>query len=177
MTKKDKILWGVLAGASLVIVLGIMFLLSAAEIVVIFPFMKSLDNVLVRYIIVILTMATGIMTFSNVCAHLSNIKVRNGLNIGITAFSTVLTVPLVYVFIAIFFAKAGKIGPVGKVMMLDRIVDGFVAWFGSGAFLYVVFVFMLILSIVFITVPIVSCIQVLKKSKAEATKTEPAKAE
>ena len=167
MTKKDKIVTGVVTGSVLIIVLGILFLLSAAEIAPIFGFMKSLDNVLVRYIIVILTMATGIMTFSNVSALYSNARLRKGLNIGITAFSTVLTVPLVYVFVAIFFAKAGKIGPVGKVMMLDRIVEGFEAWFGSGAFLYVVFVFMLILSIVFITVPIVSCIGVVKKANAE----------
>ena len=169
MTNKDKKIAIGLTVASLIIVLGIMFLLSAAEIVVIFPFMKSLDNVLVRYIIVILTMATGIMTFSNVSALYSDLKVRKVLNIAITAFSTVLTVPLVYVFVAIFFAKAGKIGPVGEVMMLDRIVEGFVSWFGDGAFLYVVFAFMLVLSIVFIAVPIVSCVNVVKKANAESS--------
>ena len=47
-------------------------------------------------------------------------------------------------------------GPVGKLMALDRIEEGFIAWFGNGAFLWVVYVFMLILSIVFITVPLVS---------------------
>ena len=167
MTKRDKILVAVLALACVVILFGIMFLLSAAEIANIFPFFGNIDNVLVRYIIVIFAMATGIMTFSNVCAHLSNLKVRKGLNIGITVFSTVLTIPLVYVFVAIFFAANGKIGPVGEAMMLDRIVAGFEAWFGTGAFVYVVYVFMLILSIVFITVPLVSCVQVVKKTNKE----------
>ncbi len=165
MSKKDKICYGLMGGSFLLIIFGIMFLLSAAEIAPIFTFFKSMDNVLVRYIIVILTMASGIMLFSNAAANLSNIKLRRSLSIGITTFSTILTVPLVYVFIAIFFAHNGKVGPVGEIMMLSRIAEGFVEWFGNGAFIYVVYTFMLILSFVFIAVPIITCISTLKKSK------------
>lgn len=163
MTKKDKIIYGLVGLSVVLIVLGLLFLVSAAEIAPVFTFFKSMDNVLVRYIIVILTMASGIMLFSNAVAQLSNIKLRNGLSIGITAFSTVLTVPLVYVFVAIFFAQQGKVGPVGKIMMLDRIAEGFVEWFGSGAFIWIVYSFMLIVSIVFISVPIITCVQTVNK--------------
>lgn len=165
MKKKDIIIYSLLALSCIIIVFGILFLLSAAEIAPIFTFFKSMNNVLVRYIIVILTMAVGIMTFSNVASRLDNKKLSNGLSIGITTFSTILTIPLVYVFIAIFFAQNGKVGPVGEIMMLDRIVEGFNDWFGSGTFIWVVYSFMLILSLVFIAVPIITCIDTVKKNK------------
>ncbi len=82
MSKKDKICYGLMGGSVLLIIFGIMFLLSAAEIAPIFTFFKSMDNVLVRYIIVILTMASGIMLFSNAAANLSNIKLRRSLSMG-----------------------------------------------------------------------------------------------
>lgn len=157
-TQKKRLTIGILFGvSSALIVLGVLFLLSAAEIAPIVKGFYDIDNVLVRYIIVIVTMAVGIMTFSNAAARLDDPKRRNGVSIGITAFSTVLTVPLVYVFVAIFFAQNGHVGPVGEIMMLGRIAEGFNAWFGSGPFVYVVYAFMLVVSLVFISFPIFSC--------------------
>lgn len=162
MTKKDKILFGLIGLSVVITIFGLLFLVSAAELLPVFEFLTEIPNVLLRYIIVIVTMSCGIMLFSNAAARLSNKKLRNGLSIGITVFATILTVPLVYVFIAIFFAHNGMVGPVGEVMMLNQIVDGFVEWFDDGAFVYVVYVFMLILSIVFIAVPIITCVQTCK---------------
>lgn len=145
------------------IALGLLFLLNAMETARIFPAFYDLDSVLLKYAVVILTMASGIMLFSNLSVTLEETRLRNGLTIGITAFSTVLTVPLVYVFIAIFPAAAGgKTGPVGEVMGLPKIIDGFVALFGNGALLYVVFAFMLLLSIVFIAFPLVTGVLAVK---------------
>ncbi len=162
-TSKHKIRSALFALSLALIVLGLLFLVNAMGAARIFPAFYDIENVLAKYIVVIVTMACGIMLFSNLATLVEEKKLRNGLTIGITTFSTVLTVPLVYVFIAIFPAKFnGAIGPVGKIMTIDKIIDGFVAWFGNGAFLTVVLVFMLILSIVFIAFPLVTGVLAVK---------------
>lgn len=161
-SNKKTITYVLFAVSSVLIIFGLLFLVSAAEIAPVFKGFYNISNVLLRYIVVILTMATGIMLFSNACMKLQSPKLRNGMTIGITTFSTILTLPLVYVFVAIFFAQNGKIDPLGEIMLLARIVEGFNAWFGSGAFVYVVYVFMLIVSIVFISFPLFSCVLTCK---------------
>lgn len=137
-----------------------------------FTAFSQIDNVLAKYIVVILTMSAGIMLFSNVALRFPNKKLRNGLTIGITTFAFVLTLPLVYVFIAILplAAKATTTGMpafdelfvVDQVMRTDNILKGFMAWFGNGAFLWVVLVFMLLLSILFLLEPLFAGICVTK---------------
>ncbi len=162
-SKKHKIRSILFALSIALILLGILFLVNAMGAARIFPAFYDIKNVLAKYIVVIVTMACGIMLFSNLASQVEQDKLRNGLTIGITTFSTILTVPLVYVFIAIFPAKAnGKIGPVGRVMALDKILEGFEEWFGNGAFLYVVLAFMLILSLIFIAFPLVTGIFTVK---------------
>ncbi len=154
--KNERIQLPLLVFSIVLIIFGIMFLLTAAEVVPVFESIYNIENVLGRYIIVILTMASGIMMFSTVAATLKKERIRNALTLAITIFSTLLTVPLVYVFAAIFSAEKGKISPVGELLMLTNISEGFKAWFGDGAFLYVVYTFMLLLSIIFITVPLLT---------------------
>lgn len=162
-TKKHKIRSLLFALSIALIILGILFLVNAMGAARIFPAFYDIENVLAKYIVVIVTMACGIMLFSSLSSQIEQDKLRNGLTIGITTFSTVLTVPLVYVFIAIFPAKTlGKIGPVGAVMSLDEILKGFEEWFGGGALLYVVLSFMLILSLIFIAVPLATGILTVK---------------
>ncbi len=177
LSNKDKKLFIFLGLSVLVIILGIMFLLNAMQDledpnnIAFFHAFCSLP-ILAKYIIVILIMAVGIMTFSNISARYENRGLRNGLTIGITTFSFVLTLPLVYVFIAIMplFATAktygiptvDNLGAVDKIMRTDNILRGFIDWFGDGAFLWVVFVFMLLLSIVFLLEPLVAGICVTK---------------
>lgn len=137
-----------------------------------FKAFSRIDNVLAKYIVVILTMSVGIMLFSNVALRFPNKKLRNGLTIGITTFAFVLTLPLVYVFIAILplAAKATTTGMpafeelfvVDRVMRTDNILKGFMAWFGDGAFLWVVLVFMLLLSVLFLLEPLFAGICVTK---------------
>ena len=170
--KKQLILF-IISGV--VILFGLMFLLTAAELVPIFKGFYNINNVLGRYIIVILTMATGIMLFSNIAASLEDKKIRNTFTTAITSFSTILTIPLVYVFVAIFFAEKGVIGSVGEIMMISDISAGFKAWFGNGAFLYVVYVFMLVLSIIFICVPLLTGLLTLKDKALKIGKQESGK--
>ena len=171
--KREKVQISLLTLACVIVVLGILFLVNAMQedpANGFFPAFCEMDNILAKYIIVILTMACGIMLFSNVAVTLEDRKLRNGLTIGVTTFSTVLTVPLVYVFIAIL-PYAGnpvpfeQLNALDAIMRMDLIYQGFVAWFRDGAFMWVVLVFMLLLSIVFITFPLVTGILAVKCDK------------
>ncbi len=178
LSKTEKVLFALLGLSVAIIILGILFLLNAMQDmenpdnIAFFTAFSRIDNVLAKYIVVILTMSAGIMLFSNVALNFPNRKLRNGLTIGITAFAFVLTLPLVYVFIAILplAAKATTTGMpafdelfvVDQVMRTDNILKGFMAWFGGGAFLWVVLVFMLLLSILFLLEPLCAGICVTK---------------
>lgn len=173
LKKNEKVQIALLALSCAIIVLGILFLLNAMQedpANGFFPAFCAMDNILAKYVIVILTMACGIMLFSNVGITVENKKLRDGLTIGITVFSTILTVPLVYVFFSILPYAADplpfeQLNPVDALMRTDRIYEGFVAWFGDGAFLWVVLVFMLLLSLVFITFPLLTGILAVKKEQ------------
>lgn len=178
ISKTEKILFSLLGLSVAFIILGILFLLNAMQDmsnpdnIAFFTAFSKIDNVLAKYIVVILTMSCGIMLFSNVALRFPDKKLRNGLTIGITTFAFVLTLPLVYVFIAILplAAKATTSGMpafeqlnvVDQVMRTDNILAGFIDWFGSGAFLWVVLVFMLLLSILFLLEPLFAGICVTK---------------
>lgn len=178
LSKTEKVLFALLGLSVAIIILGILFLLNAMQDmdnpdnIAFFTAFSRIDNVLAKYIVVILTMGAGIMLFSNVALNFPNRKLRNGLTIGITTFAFVLTLPLVYVFIAILplAAKATTTGMpafdelfvVDQVMRTDNILKGFIAWFGDGAFLWVVLVFMLLLSILFLLEPLFAGICVTK---------------
>lgn len=173
LKKNEKVLIGLFTLAGLIIVLGILFLVNAMQedpANGFFPAFCEMDNILAKYIIVILTMACGIMLFSNVAITVEDRKLRNGLTIGITAFSTVLTVPLVYVFIAIMPYAANpvpfeELNAVDALMRTDRIYEGFVAWFGDGGLMWAVLAVMLLLSLVFITFPLLTGIMAVKNEQ------------
>lgn len=173
LKKNEKVQIGLFTLAGLIIVLGILFLVNAMHedpANGFFPAFCEMDNILAKYIIVILTMACGIMLFSNVAITVEDRKLRNGLTIGITAFSTVLTVPLVYVFIAIMPYAANpvpfeELNAVDALMRTDRIYEGFVAWFGDGGLMWAVLAVMLLLSLVFITFPLLTGIMAVKNEQ------------
>lgn len=173
LKKNEKVQIGLLALACVIILLGILFLVNAMQedpANGFFPAFCEMDNIIAKYIIVILTMACGIMLFSNVAITVEDRKLRNGLTIGITAFSTVLTVPLVYVFIAIMPYAADpvpfeELNALDAVMRTDRIYEGFVAWFGDGGLMWAVLAVMLVLSLVFITFPLLTGIMAVKNEQ------------
>ena len=180
LKKNEKVQIGLLSLACVIIVLGILFLVNAMQedpADGFFPAFCELDNILAKYIIVILTMACGIMLFSNVAVTIEQKKLRNGLTIGITAFSTVLTLPLVYVFVAVFPYAADpvpfeQLNPMDAVMRMDRIYEGFVAWFGDGGLMWAVLAVMLVLSLVFITFPLLTGILAVKNEQTLGFKKE-----
>lgn len=166
LSKKQKIQTGLISLSVAFIILGILFLVNAIQEDPANGFFKAfcnIQNVLAKYIIVIVTMSCGIMLFSNVALTIESQKLRNNMTIGITVFAFILTVPLVYVFIAMFpYQASGAMGPVGGFMGVNRIAAGFMAWFGNGGLLWVVYVFMLILSIVFLAVPLITGVLAVK---------------
>jgi hypothetical protein len=153
---KKEILQISLLGASVVLILfGILTMLTAGEMAVIFKGIADIPHMLVRYIIVILMMSAGIMTFSNVAMRVENKKYRNGLVIGITAFAFVLTLPLVYVFIAFFPGMNGHYGAVGEMMVKDIVNDAY-SILVSRAAMTIFGIFGILLSIVFLAFPLVT---------------------
>lgn len=180
LKKNEKVQIGLLALACVIILLGILFLVNAMQedpANGFFPAFCEMDNIIAKYIVVIITMACGIMLFSNVAITLEDKKLRNGLTIGITVFSTILTVPLVYVFIAIFPYAADpvpfeELNALDAVMRTDRIYEGFVAWFGDGGLMWAVLAVMLVLSLVFITFPLLTGILAVKKEQTLGFKKE-----
>ena len=180
LKKNEKVQAGLLALACVIIVLGILFLVNSMQedpANGFFPAFCEIDNLIGKYIVVILTMACGIMLFSNVGITFEDKKLRNGLTIGITVFSTILTVPLVYVFIAIFPYAADPVpfeglNALDAIMRMDRIHEGFVAWFGDGGLMWAVLAVMLVLSLVFISFPLATGILAVKNEQTLGFKKE-----
>lgn len=180
LKKNEKVQIGLLSLSVAIIILGILFLVNAMQedpANGFFPAFCEIDNLIGKYIIVILTMACGIMLFSNVGITIEDKKLRNGLTIGITVFSTILTVPLVYVFIAIFPYAADpvpfeELNALDAIMRMDRIYEGFVDWFGNGGLMWAVYVVMLIVSLVFITFPLLTGILAVKNEQTLGFKKE-----
>ena len=180
LKKNEKVQIALLTLSCVIIVLGILFLVNAMQedpANGFFPAFCEIDNLIGKYIIVILTMACGIMLFSNVGITFEDKKLRNGLTIGITVFSTILTVPLVYVFIAIFPYAADpvpfeELNALDAIMRMDRIYEGFVAWFGDGGLMWAAYVVMVILSLVFISFPLATGILAVKNEQTLGFKKE-----
>ena len=191
LTRK-QILFCLLGLSVVIMIFGILFLVNAMGMADFYTAYAEMDNALAKYIIVILTMATGIMLFSNVAMRFEDKKLRNGLTCFITVFSFILTLPLVYVFFSLmpFAAKydtatvlaSGSVNAIGDftpevtalsaevlglnavdgIMGVNNIYLGFADWFGEGALLWVVLSFMLVLGIVFLFEPLIAGICVMK---------------
>lgn len=121
--KKEIIQICLFSASGILIIFGILVMLTAGNMVTIFPGIAGIPHMLVRYFVVIALMAGGIMTFSNTAMTVEDKKLRNGLIIGITAFATVMTLPLVYVFIAYFPGLKGSYDPLGATMVKDIVND------------------------------------------------------
>ncbi len=192
LSLKDKKLLALIGVSVVVMIFGILFLVNAMGIANFYKNYAGLDNALAKYIVVILTMTVGIMLWSNVAMNFENKKLRNGLTIGITAFALLMTLPLTYVLIAIMpfaashngadvlaaagvssmgemtpeliasSAKVLNLNAIDGIMGTHNIYLGFEDWFGEGALLWVVLVFMGILGVVFLAEPLAAGICVVK---------------
>lgn len=113
-------------------------------------------NLIVKYVFVIVSMAAGILLFTAFAGTFKG-KLKNGLSIGGCVYSSILTLPLVYVFIGCFFTANGA-----QLPMVNEVSDAFIQLLGTDWLLYFIFVLGTLMSIVFLAVPIVSTVFTVK---------------
>lgn len=161
MKKISKVQIALLAVSVILIVFGLLFVLTAGKMIPVFPAFYNISHLILQYVIVIVTMSAGIMLFTNVAAGLKDKKWRDGMTLGITIFATVLTLPLVYVFVALFPAMSGKYDAFGEFMVRDVALD-FQSIFKTPVLQYVIYTLGTIMSVVFLAEPILTCVLTLK---------------
>lgn len=161
MKKISSVQIALLAVSVVLIVFGLLFVLTAGKIVPVFPAFYKISHLILQYVIVIATMSAGIMLFSNTAATIKSKKLRDVLTLAITVFASVLTLPLVYVFVALFPAMSGKYDAFGEFMVRDVALD-FQSIFKSTAVQYVIYSLGTVMAVVFLAVPILTGVLTLK---------------
>lgn len=160
-SKKEKIQASLIGVSLILIVFGLLFVLTAGKIAPVFPAFYNIPNLILQYVIVIVTMSAGIMLFSNTAAAVEDKKTRDIMTIVITAFSTVLTLPLLYVFIALFPAISGRYDAIGEFMVKDVYV-AFKSIFPPVGVQYLIFSLGVIMAAVFLAFPLVTGVLTVK---------------
>jgi len=100
-SKHDQKLWIGIGISCVILVFAFLFLFNAMGVADFYPHFAALPNVLAKYIVVILTFTTAIMSWSNIALAFEDEKARKGLTIAMTAFAFIMTVPLTYVFFSL----------------------------------------------------------------------------
>lgn len=100
-SEHDKKLWIGIGVTVVFLILGILFLVNAMGIANFYSKYAALENALAKYIVVIATMALGIMGWCNIALRFEDKKTRDALTISMTAFAFILTLPLTYVFFSL----------------------------------------------------------------------------
>lgn len=163
---------------------GIMTLLTIAKIKPL-PFLRFYDkldalggwSLILKYAILIVIMSISIMTFSTVSGTLKNRRKRKFWTIAITCWSTLITIPLLLSFVALLLTAIFPDPTGGVKAFLDGfnsimpVTDIHNAFLAVPAFarsikaLQWTYVGGIVLSIIFLAVPITSCVQTVKKAK------------
>ena len=122
-------------------------------------------NLILAYVVVIVFMSIGILLFSNLSARLTDIKWRKRLTIGITVYAFILTLPLVYVFLACFADPTGACAtPIPMVneepANVPRAFYEMVQ--GNMQALYTIYFFGTVMSLIFLAVPLHDGVKVVK---------------
>lgn len=183
MTKKLKIQIALFALAILFNIWGILSILQVGiGVNVGLTYLNTIKDfhIILCYVIIVVTMAIGIMGASINAGQLDNTKLLKGLTIGITTYSTVLTIPLLLAFIcfavypqnvdlAVYGSGLGEFidGMFGTIAKDLGTIFGPKEWggFGSKGLLTTVYVLGIIMSIAFLAVPIISAVQAIKAAK------------
>lgn len=190
MTKKLKIQLSLFVVAILFNIWGILSILQVGiGINVGLTYLDKIKDfhIILCYVIIVITMAIGIMGASINAGQLDNIKVLKGLTIGITTYSTVLTIPLLLAFVcfvvyptnvdlAVYGSGLGEFidGMFGTIAKDLGTIFGPKEWggFGSKGLLITVYILGIIMSIAFLAVPIISAVQSIKNAnKKELNKS------
>ena len=120
------------------------------------PYINKISNMLFQYFIVLTFMPIGIMTFRTFATTLEG-KVKHTLALINCIYSTVLTVPLFLSMIICFVILGGT-----SIPLMDAFVADFALLSPSLGGQIAFYIFVLILSIVFLAEPIIACYLILK---------------
>ena len=173
MTKKFKIQLGIFALSIVLNVWGIMSILQVGiGVNVGLTYLDKIKDfhIILCYVIIVITMAIGIMSASINAGQLDNKKWMKGLTIGVTAYSTILTIPLLLAFIC--FAAYPKSAGAQYGTGLGEFLDGMfgtiakdlgtifgpesLGGHGSNGLLGLIYVLGIIMSVIFLAFPIFS---------------------
>lgn len=118
-------------------------------------YISNIPNLIARYVIVVITMAAGIMLMSAAAGTFKG-KVKNVFSIALCAYSTILTIPLFFAFILCIPIAAGATFPAFIDEMVRDICYSFQDIFGKGWLQYLIYVLGTIMGAIFLAVPILS---------------------
>ena len=110
---------------------GILSLLQTLGTDVGLKYFEAFPNLVLNYVVVIATMACGIMLMSAAAGTFKG-KVKNVFSIAVCAYSTVMTVPLLLAFILMIPVAAGASMPEFLDSMVGDIVIAFQIFLGEG---------------------------------------------
>lgn len=150
-------------------VFGILSLLTLTGAANIFGFLLNFDHILYGYIIVVASMTIGIMSF-NIFAGRRKGAAKVILSIGITTYSTILTIPLFLTFVLCLIQKMGVKFTGFIEGFVKPIYDDLISIFTPNWAQYLIFIGGIILGAIFLAVPIVMCVKSLKPKKEKQKK-------
>ena len=134
---------------------GILTLLQTLGADVGLSYIDSIHNLVVKYVVVVATMACGIMLMSAAAGTFAG-KVKNVFSIVVCAYSTIMTIPLFLAFILMIPVAAGASLPAFLDEMVRDIVVAFQSFLGTGGVQYLIYSLGIVMGAVFLAVPILS---------------------
>lgn len=141
--------------AAVFIILGILSIVQATGSNAGLGYISAIPNVILKYVVVIVTNAIGIMLMSTAAGTFEG-KVKNIFSITVCAYSTVMTVPLFLAFVLMFPVGAGSTLPAFLDDMVREIVVAFQNILGNNGWQFVIYTLGVIMSIIFLAVPILT---------------------
>ena len=155
--KKKKIIKQsvMIAVAALFIILGILSIVQATGSNAGLGYISAIPNIILRYVVVIVTNAIGIMLMSTAAGTFEG-KVKTVFAIAVCVYSTIMTVPLFMAFILMYPVGAGATLPDFLDSMVREIVVAFQALVGNNGWQHVIYTLGAIMGAIFLAVPILS---------------------
>ena len=134
---------------------GLLTLAQTTGVNVGLTYISNIPNLIARYVIVVITMAAGIMLMSAAAGTFKG-KVKNVFSIAVCTYSTILTIPLFLAFILCIQIAAGATCPAFIDEMVRDICYSFQDILGKGWLQYLIYVLGTIMGAIFLAVPILS---------------------
>ncbi|MDE5911670.1 MAG: hypothetical protein K2H24_04995 [Clostridia bacterium] len=177
--KKKKIIKQsvMIAVAAVFIVLGIMSIVQATGSNAGLGYISAIPNIILRYVVVIVTNAIGIMLMSAAAGTFEG-KVKTIFSIAVCVYSTIMTIPLFMAFILMYPVGAGATLPDFLDSMVREIVVAFQNLVGNNGWQHVIYTLGTIMGAIFLAVPILSTyctvkdIDLFKVIKEKLTKSD-----